>query len=311
MGQPEAVEMLLERGADPNVVSKSASKYRPLHRTIERKVSVPRTERHVRVVELLLAAGADPVLRGAGVTAFAMAALAGDQRFLDLLPTPPTDLFHAAVLGDLARVQALLAEEPGLAIQRDANGWTALDHATRSRMGGELGAIVRALVESGADPSAALDLAVYRNDVDLTALLLRHGATIQDGDTLNHAACEGAHEALALVVAAGTDLDNTTGTEHHGGYTPFGCTLTMRSLRGAAWFLDQGIDPNRVGGKSGESSLHVAVRSGAGEPLLKLLLDRGANPLARDASGATPLEAAREKGNGKAVEFLGGIVKLS
>src|SRR5206468_2696 len=36
-GQVAAVELLLDRGADPNVVSKSTFRYRPLHRTIERK----------------------------------------------------------------------------------------------------------------------------------------------------------------------------------------------------------------------------------------------------------------------------------
>ncbi len=312
-GQPEAVALLLQRGADPNVVSKTAHRYRPLHRAIERKITVPRTERHVRTVEILLKGGAEPSLRGMGVTAFAMAALAGDHRFLNVLPDPPPDVYHVAALADLPRVRALLAQEPGLSKGADENGWSALDYALRSRMGADdpsaaaaLRDIVKALVEAGADPSTALDGVVYRNDVELTKLFLGLGATIQDGDTLNHAACEGAHDALALVVAAGTNLDNTKGTEHHGGYTPFGCTLTMRSLRGASWFLDQGVDPNRVGGDKGESSLHVAVRSGAGEPLLRLLLERGADPTARDASGLTPLEAAREKGNAKAVAVLGG-----
>ena len=130
---------------------------------------------------------------------------------------------------------------------------------------------------------------------------------VVDGDTLNHAACDGAHDALNVLLRYGTDLNMTAGTEHHGGYTPFGCTLTMRSVQGARWFLDQGIDPDFVGGKSGESSLHVAVRSGAGPPLLKLLVDRGADPNARDAAGMTPLAAARAKSQKSAIEFLMGI----
>lgn len=308
-GQVEAVELLLGAGADPNAVSKAASKYRPLHRTIEPKITTPRDERHVRIVEILLDRGADPMLRGAynSVSAVAMAALAGEQRFLDrLLPkVAELDIFHAAALGEVERVKDLVASNPSLATGRDENGMNALDYASRSKAG-DARDVVRLLVEAGADPSNALDGVVYRNDVELTALFLSKGAAIQDGDTLNHAACEGAHDTLELLVKAGVDLNKTEGTEHHGGYTPFGCTLTMRNLRGATWFLDQGIDPNFVGGPAGESSLHVAVRSGGGPPLLQLLLDRGADAKALDGAGKTPLTAAREKGNQKAVEFLEG-----
>lgn len=109
---------------------------------------------------------------------------------------------------------------------------------------------------------------------------------------------------LEVLARHGIDLNKTEGTEHHGGYVPFGCTLTMRGVRGAEWFLDQGVDPNFVGGKDGESSLHVAVRSGAGAQLLKLLVDRGADPNARDNAGLTPLAAARSKAQKSAVEFL-------
>jgi ankyrin repeat protein len=320
-GQVGAVDLLLEHGADPNVVSRSTFRYRPLHRTIERKVTVPRTEQHVAVVERLLAAGADPLAPGtmAQVSAIMVAAQAGDRRFLPALlsHTPGLDLHHAAALGDRERVRALLAADPALARQPAANGWSALRCCCQSRLGegdperaAALREVAALLVESGADPRGALDAVVYLNDPELVALFLEHGATIEDGDTLNHAACDGAHAALDALVRHGTDLNLTAGTEHHGGYVPFGCTLTMRSLRGARWFLDQGVDPNFVGGNAGESSLHVAVRSGGGPDLLQLLVDRGADPNARDAAGLTPLAAARAKAHRTAIEFLSGIGAL-
>jgi hypothetical protein len=51
----------------------------------------------------------------------------------------------------------------------------------------------------------------------------------------------------------------------------------------------------------------VAVRSGAGPPLLKLLIDRGADPDALDDAGVTPLGAARARNQKSAVEFRAGI----
>jgi ankyrin repeat protein len=317
-GQLAAVELLLERGADPNVVSKSNHRYRPLHRAIERKVTVPRTEAHLDIVRRLLARGADPLAPGAPyyVSAVAVAAFGGDRRFLPPLleRVPEQDLFTAAVLGNLKRVRALLDADPALARATDANGWSAFRYTTQSRLGADdpataeaLAEIATLLVERGADVAGCLDSAVYLNNVKLVRLLLARGATIQDGDTLNHAACDGAHAALDLVVKHGTDLNKTEGTEHHGGYIPYGCTLTMRSLQGAQWFLDQGVDPDYVGGPAGESALHVAVRSGAAPPLLKLLLDRGASLNPRDSAGLTPLVAARAKGQKSAIAFLEGV----
>lgn len=317
-GQVAAVELLLDHGADPNVVSKSNFRYRPLHRTIERKVTFPRNENHVAVVKLLLERGADPMAPAtyAQVSAIGMAALAGDRRFLDLLlaKAPELDLYTAALVGDVARVEALLAQVPGAARVKADNGWSVLRYCCQSRLGDgdpatadALLRIARLVLEHGASLDGCLDAVVYGNNVPMTELLLERGGVIQDGDTLNHAACDGAYDALNLLARHGTDLNKTEGTEHHGGYVPFGCTLTCRSVRGAQWFLDQGVDPNYVGGKDGESSLHVAVRSGASPQLLKLLLDRGADLNAQDSAGLTPLAAARAKAHKSAIEFLTGI----
>jgi ankyrin repeat protein len=317
-GQVSAVELLLERGADPNILSKSSYRYRPLHRAIEHKATFPRNENHVAVVRLLLEHGADPLLSGAydQISAVAMAACRGDHRFLPLLleRVRELDVFTAAVLGNLERVRELLVCTPSLVRAVDRNGWSALRYCCYSRLWHDdpataeaLKAIARLLLDQGAPLEGCLEPVILLNNAALTALLLQRGAVLRDGDILSHAACDGAHDALDLVVDYGTDLNMTNGTEHHGGYTPFGCTLTMRSQQGAQWFLDRGLDPNYVGGKEGESSLHVAVRSGAGPQLLKLLVDRGADPNARDAAGMTPLAAARARERKSAVEFLTGL----
>jgi ankyrin repeat protein len=317
-GQVRAVELLLDHGADPNVVSKSAFKYRPLHRTIERKVTMPRTEDHVRVVDVLLERGADPLAPGsyAQVSAVAMAAFAGDARFLPplLQHVPELDLFSAAAVADLERGRALVAEDPKRALDVDDRGRSALHYCCQSRLGTDdpdtaasLLTIAELLIAAGAPLNGCLDAAVYGNGADLTRLLLDRGAAIEDGDTLNHAACDGAQAALEILFERGVDLNDTRGTEHHGGYTPFGCTLTMRSVTGAQWFLDHGVDPNYVGGARGESSLHVAVRNGAGPKLLQLLVERGADPNAKDEAGMTPLAAARAKGQKSGIQYFTGI----
>lgn len=315
-GQVEIVRLLLDHGADPNVVSKSSYLYRPLHRIVESKKMVPRGPRHEECVKLLRSRGADPNLRGTQdqFTAVAVAALGGETQFLPLLlekvPTPH-DIFTAATLVELKRVQALLKGDPKLATAQDVNGWTALRYTIRSkivRQSPELtkdrDAIANLLLENGAPSAGLLDPACWDGNLAMVDLLIAHGAQIENGDTLNHAACDGQFELLEKLVANGADLHNTCGTEHHGGYWPVGCAVTMRSVQGVKWFLDHGDHPNEVGSPTGETALHIAARWGAAEPLLQLLLDYGVDAGRKDKSGKTALDVAIAAGKTKTAEFL-------
>jgi ankyrin repeat protein len=163
------------------------------------------------------------------------------------------------------------------------------------------------MLRRGANPSDVIDVACWGGNELMVELLLHHGGKIQNGDTLNHAACDGQFRILEMLVKHGADLRDTRGTEHHCGYIPFGCAVTMRSMKGVQWFLDHGADPNDIGSRNGETALHAAVHFGCAEPMLKLLIDRGANLNARDKNGQTAVALARAKGKTKAAEFLGGI----
>ena len=99
VGQADAVALLLEHGADPNVKSKSAHHYRPLHRTVEYKKTAPKHDGHHQAVKLLLDAGADPLMQGSYtfISAIAVCATGDTPEFLPaLLDSAPAqhDIFQ-------------------------------------------------------------------------------------------------------------------------------------------------------------------------------------------------------------------------
>ena len=59
-GQPEVAAFLIDEGADVNVLAPTAHRYRPLHRAVEHKRTIPKTPGHTAAVRLLLEHGADP-----------------------------------------------------------------------------------------------------------------------------------------------------------------------------------------------------------------------------------------------------------
>ncbi len=314
-GRPEIAAYLIAEGADANVQSPNAHRYRPLHRAVEHKKTMPKTAGHTATVRLLLEHGADPMLRGTWHLHSAVAVAAfGCTEFLPLLleyaPREP-DLYTAAALARHADLADILAESAAAATAPDVDSrdgsWLPLQYCARSVAGSEQDRVATGalLLEHGADPSSGLDYACWSDNASVVELLLERGARLGDDDTVNHLACDGQFAVLDSLLRHGAiDMNGTRGTDHHGGYNPLGCAVNMRSLKGVTWFLDHGCDPNQVQSKSAETALHVAVKSGAGVPLVRLLVERGVDVHQRDAAGQTALDIAHRKRKTRLVDVL-------
>jgi ankyrin repeat protein len=309
-GDAERARRLLDGGADPNVLSSAPHNYRPLHRAIEHKKTMPKHDGHEQVVRLLLERGADPKLRATRgqMNALQLAAF-GEPRFVPLLRShfEPLDIFCAAALGDEARVAHLLRGDRSLASASDDAGWQALHYCAASVLFRErpelkmsLARIARMLIDAGADPMASwmyegnwplrpLYFACGASNNDAVArVLIEAGADPCDGESIYHAADEGHDACLALI-------------ERHVKPSKLAKEATMclanqlhwgRS-RGMRWLLEHGADPNAIGSMHGDSALHAAARGGASEKVIATLLAYGADPRVKNREGRNALEVAR------------------
>ena len=320
-GDTTAIKKLLAAGVDPNIVSTTPAKYRPLHRAIERKKSFKRGPKDVAAVEVLLAGGADPHLRGGWsmVTALQMAATY-EPLFVPVLVDRfrPLDVFHAAAVGDDARVRQLLKKDRSLATARDGNQWTPLHYAAASRMhetnpakSAALVSIAKMLLDAGADAMAAWNFgdewplrplyyaAGWSNHPAMVEVLLQAGADPCDNESVYHASDEGYAECLALIEKyvkpkkLAKESTMCLATQLHWGHS-----------KGAAWLLAHGADPNVLHAKSGNSALHSAAMNGASEKVIALLLAHGGDPKAKNAKGETAIELAKAAGKKRVVEQL-------
>jgi hypothetical protein len=110
-GSPEAVQLLLERGAAVDAVSTNAQKNQPLHAALA-------LGRNPETIRMLLAAGADPNARQtAGFTAIFSAAAANRRDLVELLISHGAD---PAILNDFGQNAVSFARERGHA---DLAGW--------------------------------------------------------------------------------------------------------------------------------------------------------------------------------------------
>jgi hypothetical protein len=255
-GDAPAVRRLLKAGADPNMLSNSTFRHRPLHRAIEHKKTIPKTSGHEQVVRLLLDAGADPRARAlvSRVTAFALAAQE-EPRFLPLLlPQMGTlDLFEACAMLDEKRLRALLKRDPKAGARVDVSGWSPLHHlaaagsftlspahsARQLRM-------AKALIAAGNDPSATYlydqwpisvlyHAAGQHDNPALVELLLEAGANPLDNEGIYHASDEGhtgALEAFARLVPADQLAEEATRC--------LATQLKWGRKRGSAWLIAHG-----------------------------------------------------------------------
>jgi cytohesin len=277
-GHLEAIDALVDAGADLEAAETAAPGWRPLHRAC--LPSPVRAQGDPPTIARLLARGAD--------------ALAANTRGV-------TALHLVVPWGEAELVEALL-EAGAVAGAADANGVTPLHAACRR---GSLPLTEGLLADDGELTGPALgrraDSAVARlEDRPVVLALLEAGAELgardAEGRTPLHVAVEsGAEWAVHLLLERGASVheaDSFGVTPLHLAATP---ALAERMLEAGAE-----IDPMD---REGRTPLHRAIAAGR-DDVAEHLLGRGASPRAIDGDGRTPLHLAAGAGRGLLVERL-------
>lgn len=297
----DALEVLLEHGADPNAVWRG---YRPLHALIQERPhgeTEPSKDR-VRCVKWLVKHGADPELHGAwpAARAILVAAFMGSEPFVDALVQggARVDVFVSAATGDLAAVRRALKKDPRIAKSRDGEGLTLLQCAAGSRMPSKnLLAIAKLLLEAGADPRAtarswnhdidAAYLAIGAHNADMLEILLSRGA--DPTEALTSAAWTDAPGLGPIALRHGGDPNRATS----GGKPLLNDLVRWGQMGAALWVLVNGANPNRADAE-GWTALHQAASRGNAR-MIRAIVDAGGDPDRKDKLGRTAADVARGK----------------
>jgi ankyrin repeat protein len=228
----------------------------------------------------------------------------------------------ALVLGDAARVQAEIADDPGLATRVDPRtGWTPLHAVCASRWNqldpgraDGLQAVARLLLDAGADPNGRapgrpgrgggwtpLRCAVAgATNAPIVALLLERGAVPDDHDLYLAGFGGDDHQSLRLMLAHATDVAGLA-------EMALAAPISQNDTEGVRLLLEAGADPRRYADDNGApaSVAYEAVRVGCSAELLDLLLAHGAEPDRPGLAGRSPYTLARIQGRDDLADLLG------
>ncbi len=307
-GSTEIVRLLIEHGADPNVISRNNHRHRPLHRVLEHKKTIPKGPHHVETVRVLLEHGARVELRGGHgrMTAPCLAAVGGEIQFLPVLREyiEEWDIFTSVALGEQDRTRTLLDGDANLVDAVDENRWRPLNYAAASRAGKDdaavakrLEQIVALLLERGAEvnrPPPALTSAI--GNPTMMRALLDAGAKPDPG--LISALWNVDYDSVEMLLAAGADIRHPAVDDTLSELVQYG-TYNM-----ARFLIDRGANVNGVDDHRGRTALHWTAVRGAGKEFVTYLLDRGADPSIRDRDGTTALDIARDRKRKTIVSML-------
>ena len=264
----------------------------------------------VEIADLLIGAGADvDATNDLGVTPLLMACARGHGALVErllaagadpngALASGETALMAAARAGSPAAVNALLDAGAHVNATETTRGQSALMWAVANRWP----AITRMLLDHGADVHARTGTRrrVYNMGGSRSAGSASRGIALEEvaegGTTpLLFAARAGDLESARLLIAAGADVHDTAAD----GNTALNIAAHSGHGSLAAFLLGAGADPNAA--PLGYTALHAAVLRGtlrdrgvanddpgAGLPLVRALLEYGADPNVRLTSG-TPV----------------------
>lgn len=193
-----------------------------------------------------------------------------------------TPLWHAVKWGNVAAVQ-LLCELGADINARTADGWTPLIAACAAGTG------------RGQDYARTMPAALIEAGADI------HLADLHGGTAFLYAAQNSRAETLQLLIDAGADVHATDGD---------GMTALMCAAQSGIWaeeniqlLIENGADVCAVN-QYGETALRFAAAHRTLLPVVKILIDAGAEMDACDSSGYTALAVADKLGNTEIARFL-------
>ena len=284
-GSADAIRVLVDHGADVNVVSGTGSRHTPLTRLCQYHSTIPKHAGHVTALEQLLEFGADPDVAAGPLNLRPMcyATMGPLESLVACLQNVRqlSDLWDAAVLCDIDRLRTL-AKDRSLNV-RDDVGRTPLHYVALSGMYKVLGSDVAiecadCLLGGGIEVDAmqpipdgsevfnanALWYSVsWQNHFEMAKHLLEKGASPQP-------AVFAALWSSDLTICELLDQYGADWDQQFDGMTPLMEMIRYNRVKLIPWLLDKGVD-TKVRNNEGQTALDVAVKRKLRAELIELL----------------------------------------
>jgi len=216
------------------------------------------------------------------------------------------DIYQAVADGDLVLVKEILATNPELLNEKNADEMTPLNLACERGQAG----VVDLLLKKGADPylgdlenSMPIHLAAISGSIESFDLLLDHGVDIdiEDDNGMTALLFAGSRRQITIaeyIINKGADIDHQSNV----GWTAIHLAVVTRSTELAKKMIEMGVEVN-VSLETGMTPLHSAVSFGNTE-IVKLLIDHGADIKSESNQGDQPLNMAVNPNTYEALKYL-------
>ncbi|KAK7044450.1 ANK-REP-region domain-containing protein [Favolaschia claudopus] len=300
--QTEIIKMLLDKGADMNIVD---TKYGSALQAAAYKESES-------IVKMLLDAGANMNIAGGEFgTALQVAAYGKSEPIVKMLLDAGADTnIVGGEYGTALQAAAYRESEPIVGMLLDAGADTDIvsgKYGTALQAAAQIVSepILKMLLGKGADVNmvggkygTALQAAAYMRSEPIVKMLLDAGADMNIGSSLQAAAYGGSETVVRMLLDAGTDMNNVD--SQYG--TTLQAAVLVRSEPIIKMLLDAGADVNIVSSVYGTALQAAAdMRS---QSIVKILLDAGAETNIVSGKYGTALEAAAYRESDSIVKML-------